>query len=109
MRTAPLSWAALGLAMLLGLAVVPARADDDDHDRARAAVVAGQVLPLNEVLQRVGRQHPGQVLEVELEQKDGRWIYELKLLQARGGLLKLDVDARDGQVLRQREKSRGRD
>ena len=35
-----------------------------------------------------------------------RWVYELKLLQPNGGLMKLEVDARDGTVLRQREEKR---
>ena len=36
---------------------------------------------------------------VELEREGGRWIYEVKLLQAGGQLLKLDVDAATAQVL----------
>ena len=43
---------------------------------------------------------------MELEREDGRWVYELKLLQNDGRLLKLAVDARDGLVLKERGKSR---
>ena len=70
-----------------------------DHDHARAAVLAGEVLALPALLERLQRSHPGQVLELELEREDGRWIYEVKLLQAGGQLLKLDVDAATAQVL----------
>jgi uncharacterized membrane protein YkoI len=91
----------LSLALLLGQAQA-----SSDHDRARAALLAGEVRPLAQVLAQVARTHPGQVLEVELEREDGRWVYELKLLQSNGRLLKLEVDARDGQVLRERGKSR---
>lgn len=91
----------LVLALLLGQAHA-----DSDHDRARAALLAGEVRPLTQVLAQVARTHPGQVLEVELEREDGRWVYELKLLQNDGRLLKLAVDARDGQVLKERGKSR---
>lgn len=88
------------LALALPLLPPAARADDRrDHERARAAVQAGQVLPLPALLERVQRQAPGQVLEVELEQEDGRWIYELKLLQPGGQLVKLEVDAATGQLL----------
>ena len=73
--------------------------DSRDHERARAAVEAGQVLPLPTLLERLRRTHPGQVLELELEREDGRWIYEVKLLQANGQLLKLEVDAATAQVL----------
>ena len=70
-----------------------------DHDRARAAVQAGEVMPLPALLERVQRSHPGRVLRVELERDDGRWIYELRVLQADGRLLKLEVDARSAEVL----------
>jgi uncharacterized membrane protein YkoI len=85
------------------IATGPALASDrHDHDRARAALQAGEIQPLASVLQRVAADHPGQVLGVELERDDGRWIYEIKLLQAGGGLLKLEVDAASGQVLKAR-------
>mgnify|MGYP006183578581 CR=1 FL=1 len=76
--------------------------DRADHDRARAALQAGDILPLTTVLQRVAAEHPGQVLEVELERDEGRWIYDIKLLQAGGGLLKLEVDAASARVLKAR-------
>ena len=87
------------------LASAPALADGD-HDRARAAVQAGEVLPLKTVLERVARSHPGEVLEVELESEDGRWVYEIKLLQAGGRLVKLEVDAATGEVLRSKQRPR---
>ena len=77
-----------------------------DHDRALAAVRAGEVLPLTTILERVAKEQPGQVLEVELERKHDRWIYELKLIQDSGALVKLEIDARDGSVLKQKVKSR---
>ena len=70
-----------------------------DHDRARAAVAAGEVMPLPRLLQQVQKAYPGQVLEVELEREHGRWAYELRLLQPDGRLLKLQVDARTGEVM----------
>ncbi|WP_084153958.1 PepSY domain-containing protein [Simplicispira psychrophila] len=80
----------------------------DDHERALQAVQSGQVLPLTTVLERLGREHPGQVLEVELEQDDGQWIYEIKLLSADGQLMKLKLDARTAQVLRLKVREAGR-
>jgi len=96
--------AVLAAALLLA---GPAWAGDGprDHERARAAVQAGQVLPLPTLLQRLQRSHPGQVLEVELEHDDGRWVYEIKLLQPGGRLLKLELDAATGAVLKARERS----
>lgn len=93
---------ALGLALLLGLLhAAPGRAGDaHDHDRARQALEAGEILPLRTILERVERDYPGQVMEVELEREDGRWRYEIKVLRTGGALVKLVFDARDGKSLR---------
>ncbi len=72
----------------------------EDHDRARQAVQAGEVLPLPVVLERLQREVPGQVLEVELEQERGTWMYEIKLLTPAGQLTKVKLDARTAEVLR---------
>jgi hypothetical protein len=98
------------VALAIGLIWPGAWAGDKaDHERARAAVQAGEVLPLATVLEQLKRTHPGQVLELELEQDDGRWIYEVKLLRPDGLLLKLDVDARTAQVLKVKRKHDGKD
>lgn len=92
--------AALTAFLWTALALPCARATDrPDHEQARAAVRAGQVLPLPTLLERLQRTHPGKVLELELERDRGRWIYEVKLLRTDGQLLKLELDAGTGQVL----------
>jgi uncharacterized membrane protein YkoI len=79
-----------------------------DHDRARHALEAGEVLPLGTILERLERDHPGQVLDVELdlERRGGveRWVYEVKLLRQSGALVKLEVDARTGAVISRKVK-----
>ena len=89
-RLVPALMAGLMLAMAL-----PSHADSD-HDRARLALEAGEILPLKTVLERLAHDVPGQVIEVELERSGERWIYEIKLLRPGGSLVKLKVDARDG-------------
>jgi len=84
--------------------------DERDHERARSAVQMGEVLPLPTLLEKLQRTHPGKVLELELERDDGRWIYEVKLLQTNGQLLKLELDAGTGQLLQvKRKQDRSRD
>ena len=95
------------LPALLALPVGSMARSEPDQDRARAALQAGEILPLNTILTRLAQTQPGQVLEVELERKDGRWLYEIKLLQPGGGLRKLELDAKSGEVLQ--PKSRGSD
>lgn len=86
-----------------GLLVAPAFAlahSGGDHDRARQALEAGEILPLARVLEHVEQSHPGQVIDVELERgHDARWVYKVKVLQRGGALIRLKVDARDGRVL----------
>lgn len=85
----------------------------DDHDRARQALEAGEVLPLQTILLQVEREQPGQVLDVELERDHGhsqgsnpdRWIYKIKVLRSGGALVKLKVDARDGTIIGKKNKS----
>lgn len=95
------------LALLWGAPHAAAK-DRDDHERAQAAVQAGQVMPLNSLLERVAREQPGQVMKVELERDDGRWIYEIKNLQADGQLVKLKIDARTGEVLSKGDRNASR-
>ena len=93
--------AAAWVVSVFALAASPAWASGkDDHERARQAVQAGQVMPLPVVLEHLQREMPGQVLEVELEQKQNGWIYEIKLLTPAGQLTKVKLDARTAEVLR---------
>lgn len=100
------AWAAragaVGLAAaLLAVAWSGAWADGGgDQRRAREAVLAGEIRPLGEILQRVQPQLGGEVIATELEREHGRWVYEFKVLRPDGRLVEWYVDARDGSVLK---------
>ena len=51
------------------------------------------------MLATVSKTYPGNILDVELEQENGQWVYEIKLLQADGHLRKLLVNARTMEIL----------
>ncbi|MCC6195796.1 MAG: PepSY domain-containing protein [Burkholderiales bacterium] len=98
--------------MLTIAAILPAHASDShDHDRARQALQAGEIMPLKAILERVERDTPGQVIDVELERGAGRWIYEIKVLAAGGSIVELEIDARDGSILKRKggHRARGRE
>lgn len=95
-----LSALALAGALLGAMPAVGLASDRDDHERARRALEAGEVLPLGAVLERIERDFPGQVIEVELERDDGMWLYEVKLIRSGGAVVELEVDARNGELLR---------
>ena len=72
---------------VLGLLALPLPAfaqDRRDHERARAALEAGQIRPLAEVLAEAERRFRGRVIEAELERDDDNWLYELKILPPNG-------------------------
>ena len=106
LRRRALAWVVVGLGAV-GASSVWAR-DDKDQDRVRDAVRAGEVMPLDELRERLRRSQPGELLDLELEREDGRWIYEVKLLQAGGRIVKLEIDARSGEVIRERRGNRPR-
>lgn len=98
---------------LLGSAVVAAglwlplaHSDENDHELARQALQQGKVLPLRTVLDQVERDYRGQVIKIEFEHDDGRFLYELRLLHPDGAVSKLKVDAMNGRVLSIRKKGR---
>jgi uncharacterized membrane protein YkoI len=96
---------AIGTICLAGIGTSPpATASSGDHQRATQAVESGEILSLRVILERLESSNPGQVLEVELEQKKGVWIYELKILKTGGRLQKLKVDAKTGTVLSDKER-----
>jgi uncharacterized membrane protein YkoI len=77
----------------------PLRADQSDHDRARRALEAGEILPLSEILKVAEAVRRGRVIELELERENGRWIYELELISPGGELYEMEIDAATGQLL----------
>ena len=88
------------LCLILSLPVSQALADRrGDHDRARAALAAGEIRPLAELLTEVERRWVGQVIATELERHHGRWVYEFRLLPPSGRLYELKLDARTGAVI----------
>jgi uncharacterized membrane protein YkoI len=86
--------------MLTLLVSPPAWASDSDRERARAALEAGQIRPLADILSEVERRYLGRVIETDLDHEDGRWVYEFKLLPPTGQVFKLEVDASTGTLLR---------
>lgn len=82
---------------LTGAAAVQA---GDDHDRARAALRAGEVVPLRDILAVVEQEFRGEMLEIELDEKRRRFVYEVKLLTPDGSIIELYYDARTKALLK---------
>ena len=73
---------------------------DEDHDKAYQLLRSGEVLPLEEILKISSKHVQGKILEVELEQEDKQLIYELEILDNKGIVWELKVDAKTGTLIR---------
>jgi uncharacterized membrane protein YkoI len=91
-----------GCALLLLPAAGPAA--PRDHDAVRRAVESGDVRPLAEIMARLRDKLPGEVVGVEVERKDGRWMYELRAVDRQGRLFEVYVDGKSGAIERVKEK-----
>jgi uncharacterized membrane protein YkoI len=77
---------------------------DDDHIRAKDLVASGEILPLEKILQNAFAGRHWRLLEAELDQEHGHYIYELEILDEKGKVWKLEYDAKSGQAIKSREK-----
>jgi uncharacterized membrane protein YkoI len=96
---------ALGFAVLFSLAATDGtaaqrRGRDRDEDVARQALQRGEVLPIARILQLAAQHQPGDVIEVQLDERRGRLEYQLKVLAPSGRVVELALDARTGALLR---------
>lgn len=91
----------LALAMMLA-AVGVAGAQTSDQERARAAMEAGEIVPLHDILAKVDKQFSGRVLDAKLtDLAEGLhgWIYAITFLTPQDNVLVLKVDAGTGVIL----------
>ncbi|MBI1218266.1 MAG: peptidase [Rhodobacteraceae bacterium] len=75
------------------------RADSDDQDRAREAVEHHEILPLAGILAAVKRSYGSNVVDIEYEDSDGRKIYEFEIVDDKGQVIEVQVDAATGKVI----------
>lgn len=69
-------------------------ADASQQDEAREAVKKGLVRPLEEILAEVRKTIRGDIVEIEFEKEDGRFIYEIEYVDPDGHLMEIKIDAR---------------
>ena len=97
------SLVAAGSAAILLLAPASAPAADE-HERARRAFEAGEIVGLAVVLSRVRSAYEGQVIEIELDERRWssrriRWVYAVRVLTPRGNVLLLRLNAKTVEIL----------
>ncbi len=75
-----------------------------NHDAVRLAVQRGEVRPLADIVAGLRGKLPGEIVGVEVERKDGRWVYEFRVVDGKGRLLEAYVDGSSGEITRIKEK-----
>jgi hypothetical protein len=93
----------VSVVLALAVGVPSAQAErPTDHDRARAALEAGEVVPLRDVMAVATDQFAGDMVEAELDRKGPFWIYRITVIAPDGTILKLDYDAATTALVRAR-------
>lgn len=70
--------------------------DGDDvreQYEAREALRQGKIRPLEEIVAAVREKFAGDIIEIEFEVEDGRYIYEIEIIQPSGQIVEVEVDA----------------
>lgn len=95
--------ATTGLGLLLAMGS-PQASERLDHDEIKQLRETGAILPMEQVMAGAQSVQPGQLVEAELERKDGAYRYEIEILAADGTIHKLYLDAATGDVIKRKEK-----
>jgi len=66
----------------------------------RRAVQQKKILPLGEIKRIVENKTKSEIIKIELERENRRWIYEFKIVDRRGRLREVYVDASNGTILK---------
>jgi uncharacterized membrane protein YkoI len=99
MKTRALLLILLGSALACAAALGPLAHADDDDKRIRRLQRSGDILSLDEIFNRARAVKPGRILDTDLEDDDGRLVYEIELLDARGRVWEMKLDARTGRLI----------
>ena len=92
------------LVMALLATAGAAQAHDLSQDEALRLSREGVIRPFEEILPAALGRYPGsRLLEAELEKEHDTYIYEVELLTAEGVVRELELDARDGRILKDKE------
>jgi uncharacterized membrane protein YkoI len=89
----------LALTLLSASGLSSAR--DLDQDEALRLRQEGKIRPLEQLISQAYARYPkATLLEAELEEEDGVYVYEIELLVDKGVVRELEISATDGTILK---------
>lgn len=71
-----------------------------DIDEVMRLKESGAIMSLEDLLERVRREYPGRIIEIELEKENGKYVYEIDLVDEDGIVWELELDASTGDLLK---------
>ncbi len=86
--------------VLCALSVLPQADSGESPANANRLSSKGEILSLEKISQKARSYKAGEILEVELEKKHGRYVYEIDILDAGSQVWELKLDAKTGQLLK---------
>lgn len=84
-------------ALMLTLAPPGLAVDIDEVMRLKES---GAIMSLEDLLEKVRREYPGRIIEIELEKENGKYVYEIDLVDENGIVWELELDASTGDLLK---------
>ncbi len=75
----------------------------DDHDEAYDLLRSGKILSLEKILKIARKQIQGIILEVELEYEKKILIYELEVLDKKGIVWEIKLNATTGAIIKKEQ------
>jgi uncharacterized membrane protein YkoI len=92
----------LFLVLVAGTISAPTYADSDfSRSEILQLVKEGKILSLEIMLARYPEKEYGKLLDLEVEREHGKIIYEMEFLRDDGRVLEVNIDASNGQLLKQ--------
>ncbi len=96
-------WHIAVVSAALLVSATPAARAAEEHDRARRAYQAGEVVALGRILGRVRSTFEGRMLGIELNERRAnrrpRWIYTVRIMTPKGHVITIRLDAKTMEVL----------
>jgi uncharacterized membrane protein YkoI len=88
-------WVVTGITLLIASAVYA----DVDQQEAITLLQQGNILSLEQIIEHAKHHQAGKVIDTELDEDDGIYIYELEVLDADGQVWEVEMNAQSGELL----------
>jgi len=72
---------------------------DVKQDRVIQLNQQGTILSLQQIIDKATQIKPGKILETELDEEEGMYVYELEILDDKGQVWELDLNAQSGELI----------